>query len=213
MRLDKIIWRAVWKTLLAAAALIAAMLLLLISLFPHTLMDFTDSLGMDKLSVKFAVTSYERFEKIDYIANGARVALRANLYDEADECIELLIADDGFQAYCDAKDAEAGALLPGEGYRNYYYRQLCLAKYLSGEKTGAVDRAVQLTAQSFSVGNPLISVIAQARADGDDGRATMVYVYEKMTVVRAGVYENYSVQDQAEFDRVYATVTAWTQTA
>ena len=209
MRLDKIIWRAAWKTLAAVAALFAIMVCVLVAFFPHTVMDLTDSLGMDKLSVKFAITSYERFDRVDYIAKGANVALRANLHERAEECLETLVADDGFESYCAAKDQAAGELQAGEGYRDYYYRQLCVSKYRAGKGNAAVDRAIELMGLSFSVGNPLITVVAEARADGAAGASTIDYAYEKMTEIKSGVYGGYSAQEQASFDRVYATVTAW----
>ena len=58
MRLDKIVLKAFLKTLAAALLLLAIMVGVLAVAFPHTMMEMTYSLGMDKASVSFAVTSY-----------------------------------------------------------------------------------------------------------------------------------------------------------
>lgn len=210
MRLDKIVLKAFLKTLAAALLLLAIMVGVLAVAFPHTMMELTYSLGMDKASVSFSVTSYERFHRVDYIAKGADTALAAKLHKQADECLELLIADEDFMAYCETRNASLPEDAQGTTYQAYCYRQLCLAKYMSGNGSAAVERAVELMAGTFVQGNPLVSVLAQARMDKADGVATVKSVHEKMLAIKGmDVYANYSVEDKAYFDQVYASAEKW----
>ena len=210
MRLDKIVLKAFLKTLAAALLLLAIMVGVLAVAFPHTMMELTYSLGMDKASVSFSVTSYERFHRVDYIAKGADTALAAKLHKQADECLELLIADEDFMAYCETRNASLPEDAQGTTYQAYCYRQLCLAKYMSGNGSAAVDRAIELMAGPFAQGNPLVSVLAQARMDKGDGVSTVKSVHEKMLAMKSlDVYANYSVDDRAYFDQVYVSVEKW----
>ncbi len=210
MRLDKIVLKAFLKTFAAALLLLAIMVGVLAVAFPHTMMEMTYSLGMDKASVSFAVTSYERFHRVDYIAKGADTALAAKLHEQADECLERLIADEDFQSYCNAHNESLPEDAQATTYQAYYFRQLCLAKYMRGNGSAAVRRAVELMNGTFAQGNPLVSVLAQARMDKGDGVATVKAVYEKMLEMKGlDVYTNYQVADKAYFDQVYASAEKW----
>ena len=214
MRLNKIILKAFLQTLAAALLLMGISLGVVCLAFPQTMMDVTYSMGMDEASVNYALTSYERFGTVDYIKRGADTALEAGLYEKAEECLEKLIADDAFEATCEALDRANEAAGKPTGYRAYYYRQLCLAKYELGKTTAAVDLAIGLMDGKFEEGNPLVAVVAAARVDGQAGQATLVYALEKMEQLQTdGVYDNYEDADKAYFGQVLATLQKWTTNA
>ena len=144
IRIDKMIARAAVSTLAAISILIAVLFGILALAFPQTMMDLTYSLGMDKACVNYALTSYARFDAIEYIAKGADTALAARMYDKADECLEYLVADEDFDQFCAKKNVDVAGSLSEADYRGYYLRQLCVAKYHAGKTTAAIDRAVRL---------------------------------------------------------------------
>lgn len=210
MRLDKIIVKAFLKTLAAALALLCILFAVLAIAFPHTMMDFTYSLGMDKASVSFAITSYERFHRVDYIAMGADTALAANMHEKANECLEYLITDEDFDDYCNTRNESLPEQAKGTTYQAYYIRQLCLAKYSMGDGEGAVNRAIELMDGTFVSGNPLVAVLAQARMDGQAGVPTVKAVYNKMKALKdTETYGNYATEDKAYFDQVYVSAEKW----
>ncbi len=216
MRLNKIILRAFLQTFFAALLLMGISLGVVCLAFPQTMMDVTYSMGMDGASVDFALTSYERFGTVEYIKRGADTALAANLYEKAEECLEKLVADDDFDATCEALDRANEAANKPTGYRAYYYRQLCIAKYEVGKTTEAVDCATTLLGGKFEQGNPLVAVIALARADKDvqAGQATLVYALQQMDKLQAdGVCDGYEDADKAYFGQVLETLQKWTTNA
>lgn len=211
MRWNKIILKAFLQTLAAALLLMGISLGVVCLAFPQTMMDVTYSLGMDGASVNFALTSYERFGTVEYILHGADTALAAELYDKAEECLEKLIVDDDFAATCEALDTANAAAGKPTGYRAYYYRQICIAKYEIGKKTEAVDCAVGLLGGKFEVGNPLVAVVAAARADGQDGQSTLAYALEQMRALQtSGVCDGYDAEQRAYFGQVFDTLEKWT---
>ncbi len=209
MRLDKIIMKAFLKTLAAALILLGILFGVLAIAFPHTMMDFTYSMGMDKVSVSFSITSYERFHRVDYIAMGADTALAAGMHEQANECLELLVVDDGFDDFCNTRNETLPDQAKGTTYQAYYFRQLCLAKYAMGDGT-AVGRAVELMGGTFVSGNPLVAVLAQARMDGQAGASTIKTIYDTMKALKdTDTYRNYSTEDKAYFDQVYVSAEKW----
>ena len=213
MRLDKIICKAFLKTLVAAVTLLVLLVGLLSLAFPQTMREITYSLGMDKASVSFALVSYRRSDRIDYLAEAADTALAAGLYQQADECLELLLADEDFDEYCNEKNATLATAAQGTSYQDYYKRQLCLSKYYAGQSTQAVDRAAELTQVSFAAGNPMVALLSQARLDKQQGAPTVVYLQAKMTSMKEGeAYQMYSEADRAYFDEVYAIASKWSGT-
>ena len=211
MRLNKIILRAFLQTLAAALLLMGISIGVVCLAFPQTMMDVTYSMGLDEASVDFALTSYERFGTVKYVVHGADTALEAKLYAKAEECLEKLIADDDFDATCEAMDRANEAAGKPTGYRAYYYRQLCLAKYEVGKKTEAVDCAIGLLEGKFEQGNPLVAVVAAARVDGQAGQATLVYAFQQMEKLQTdGVYDGYEDADKAYFRQVLETLRKWT---
>lgn len=210
VRIDKIIVRAAISTFAAAVMLIAILFGVLALAFPQTMMDLTYSLGMDKACVNYAITSYARFDAVEYIAKGADTALAAQMYDKADKCLEYLVSDEDFDKFCEQKNQTVVDGLSDVDYRGYYLRQLCVAKYRAGKGKDAVDRACGLLNGSFAAGNPLVAVLAEARIDQGKGLPTVQYAYEKMTGVLSGEeYANYSEADKAYFQQIYTTIQTW----
>ena len=211
MRLDKIILKAFLQTFAAALLLMGISLGVVCLAFPQTMMDATYSLGMDGASIDFAITSYERFGSVEYIARAADTALEAKLYGKAELCLERLLADEKFDELCQALDEENGSAGKPTGYRAYYIRQLCLTKYACGKATAAIDCAVGLLEEKFEQGNPLVAVIAAARLDGQAGRQTLAYALECMTLLQAsGGCDGYDEAQTAYFQQVLTTLQRWT---
>ena len=122
-----------------------------------------------------------------------------------------MIADEGFDDFCNARNENLPDQAKGTTYQAYYFRQLCLAKYLMGDGNAAVERAVQLMDGTFVSGNPLVAVLAQARMDRQAGASTIQTIYNTMTALKdTDVYGNYSTDDKAYFDQVYVSVAKWT---
>ena len=213
VRVDRIIVKSVISTVAAALTLLVILFGVLVLAFPHTMMDLTYSLGMDKACVNYSVKSYERFDVIEYIAKGADTALAAKLYDKADQCLESLVADEDFEEFCSQKNQAVVDGLSEVDYRGYYLRQLCVAKYRAGKGIAAVDRACGLLNGSFVSGNPLVAVLAEARIDQVKGLPTLQYAYEKMSgIAGSEVYAGYSEEDQAYFQQIYTTIQTWLNT-
>ena len=203
MRVDKIILKAFLQTFAAVLLLLGVMFGVLSAAFPQTMMQMTYDMGMDRSSVNFSVYAYKMHDRVEYIAYGADTALAAGLYSKADECLEKLVSDDDFNEYCN----ERNKTIPEDTkttYQAYYFRQLCLSKYFNGNGNGAVDRAVALMGDTFTVGNPLTAVLAEARLD--DNLATMQYIKSVMDTLSG---KSYSADDQENFDKVYSTVSKW----
>ena len=94
MRYDKLILRSFLTTLVAVIVLLGLTFGVLSLWIPQTMMKISYAVGMDKASVDFATTAYEKFGVVDYAGYGADVALQAGLHSEAETCLESLIADE-----------------------------------------------------------------------------------------------------------------------
>ena len=210
MRIDKLIWKTVVSTLIATLVLLTAMFGILSLFFPQTMMKITYSMGMDKASVDFSATAYERFGVVDYAAYGADVALLSNLHTQAEDCLERLLADEEFESYCEKKNEALTGENRNTTMQAYYRRQLCLSIFWQGDGERAVSRSLELMGDSFAEGNPLIEVIRYARLSGSDGEATIRNAYGKMSEIRSSeAYERYSATDKAYFDQIFAVVDGW----
>ena len=63
----------------------------------------------------------------------------------------------------------------------------------------------------FEEGNPLVAVVAAARADDQAGEATLVYALEQMTLLQtSGVCDGYDAEQRAYFGQVLGTLEKWT---
>ena len=172
MRMDKVILRAALSTLAAIATLMIFMVLALALLFPSTMMSLTYDLGMDTSSVRYAKRAYDYSGKqVYYIAYATEVAIGSDNDAAINECGELLIADEEFDAYCEQRNA---AVESKGGYEQYVFGQVCLAKYRLGDKQNALQRAIELVGESFPENNALAAVGITALLAGDRETATQV---------------------------------------
>ena len=210
MRMDKLIWKTVISTLVSALVLLFAMFGILSLFFPQTMMKITYTMGMDKASVNFSATAYERFGVVDYVGYGADVALGANLHQQAEAALEKLLADDEFESYCNKKNESLDGEQVNTTLQAYYRRQLCLSIFWQGDGERAVNRSLELMGNSFTAGNPLVEVIRYARMSEADGESTLRTAYTKLSEIKNGeVYGRYSAADKAYFDQVFAAVGGW----
>ncbi len=210
MRMDKLIWKTVASTLIATLVLLVAMFGILSLFFPQTMMKITYTMGMDKASVNFSVTAYDRFGVVDYAGYGADVALQANLHKQAEDCLESLIANGEFESYCEKKNEQLTGDRRNTTMQAYYRRQLCLSIYWQGDGERAVDRSLELMGNSFAVGNPLVELLRYARLSGSNGEATVRAAYGKLSEIRVGdVYGQYSAADKSYFDQIFTVVEGW----
>lgn len=164
MGVDKIVLRAILSTLAAIALLFVFMVTALIFVYPATMMEITYDLGMDSASIDFAENAYDRSDEVYYIAYATEVAIGIDDYASIDACGERFIADDGFAEFCANKKMPEGVTME---YSQYIYGQVCVSKYLLGDKTGAISRSVELVGASFPENNAMVAVLVNAMAAGD----------------------------------------------
>ncbi|MBQ8375239.1 MAG: hypothetical protein IJX98_06700 [Clostridia bacterium] len=208
MRLDKVILKAALSTLAAILALLAAMILLLSFAFPQTMTGITYSMGMDSLSVHFATDAYNRTNKVEYIAHATEVSIGLNDYPKIDELGERLIADDEFAAYCAERNEALPEAAQGKTtYEEYLYRAVCVAKYKSGEKSGAVERAQELLLGAFKRNNPVVAVLRAAIVAEDKDTVEMIES-ELLGLDDSSL----SAEDKQYLSDVLATVEEWNTT-
>lgn len=183
MRVDKVILRAALSTLAAIAALLAIMLLALCFIFPSTMMRITYDLGLDGASIRYAKRAYDYTSDVAFIAFATEVAIGVNDYAQIETCGEELIADDDFNAHC----AQKNALIESDGgYEQYVFAQVCVAKYIQGEKTEAIEKAFALVKNGFPKNNAVAAVLLTALSQKDSDAVNAVK--EKMNEMDAGAF-------------------------
>ena len=207
MHWNVLIRKTVVSTLIGVLVLLALMIGVLSLFFPQTMMRITYDMGMDKASVGFALTAYDRFGAVDYVGFAANTALKADMHERAEMCIERLLDDEDFDDYCERRNEERKGEALNALFQDYYPRQLCLSIYWQGDGNRAIDRAVELIGDSFAEGNPFIMVANRAIRDEQAGAQTLQYAYEKMEDISAGsVYLAYSDADKSRFDQVFSVI-------
>ena len=207
MHWNVLIRKTVVSTLIGVLVLLALMIGVLSLFFPQTMMRITYDMGMDKASVGFALTAYDRFGAVDYVGFAANTALKADMHERAEMCIERLLDDEDFDDYCERRNEERKGEALNALFQDYYPRQLCLSIYWQGDGNRAIDRAVELIGDSFAEGNPFIMVANRAIRDEQAGAQTLQYAYEKMDDISAGsVYLAYSDADKSRFDQVFSVI-------
>ena len=196
---DRLIIKSILTTLAAMGLLFIFMLVMLMSFFPSTMMEFTYKLGMDDASIHYAERSYGWGEDEYFMAYGMEVAIGMGNYEKIEDCGEKLIADADFASYC----ARENERLP-EGveltYDQYVYGQVCVAKYKQGDKEGAVERAFALT-QGFPQNNAVVAVLYSSLAMKDE--QTCSFIKTKMEQVTT---ETLSDTEKAYFETVLALI-------
>ena len=195
MGVDKVIVRAFFSTLLAIVILFAFMLLSLVCLYPQTMMEITYNLGMETPSIWFAEKSYERSDDVYYIAYATEVAIEQSDYEKIDVCGERFVKDEGFGAYCAAKNAKLPEAVTST-YEQYVYGQLCVAKYERGKSGEAIECAFAFTGTAFPKNNAVVALLVTALKDGDTQTA------EKIKGKMEQMQNSIPQEDKAYFEEV-----------
>ena len=200
MRVDKVILRAALSTLAAIAALLAAMILALCFIFPSTMMRITYDMGMDGASIRYAKRAYDYTKDVYFIAFATEVAIGLHDYAQIETCgEELIAADEKFDAYCAQKNASIESEDVFGGYEQYVFGQVCVAKYLQGEKTEAIEKAFALVDSGFPTNNAVAAVLLTALSQEDSSAVNAVK--EKMNEMDTGAF---SAADKEYFDALLA---------
>ena len=199
MRVDKVILRAALSTLAAIAALLAAMILALCFIFPSTMMRITYDMGMDGASIRYAKRAYDYTKDVYFIAFATEVAIGLHDYAQIETCGEELIADEKFDAHCAQKNASIESEDVFGGYEQYVFGQVCVAKYLQGEKTEAIEKAFELVDSGFPTNNAVAAVLLTALSQEDSSAVNAVK--EKMNEMDTGAF---SADDEKYFRALLA---------
>lgn len=224
MGVDKVVLRAFLNSLAAIAALIAFMLLVLIGVYPSTMMEIAYDLGMDSSSIRYAERAYGRSDDEYFMSYALEVAIGLGDDEKIVSCGEKLIADEQFADYCRVKNENLSGKLADDsfvfdcvekgvdvttlnymGYAEYVYGQVCVATYETGEKEKAIERAFALTFQSvdgqisFAQNNAVVAVLYTALGDKDVEIINMI----KGKMQQQSI-ESLSLGDKAYFDWAFA---------
>ncbi|MBQ2768887.1 MAG: hypothetical protein IJF44_02800 [Clostridia bacterium] len=176
MSVDKVILKAFLSTLGAALALMFFLIGGISLFFPQSMMKITYNLGMEETAVFFAEVSYSRTDEVYYIAYATEVAIQDDNQEKVIECGQQFIADKKFDSYC--KEKNKGVEKDVAGYDQYIYGRVCMAKYESGDKEGAVALAFEGIGKTFPKNNAVAAVLIQAKKLKDN--ATVASIKEKM---------------------------------
>ena len=106
MRVDKVILKAIISTVSAIVVLFAIMFGALVAAFPSTMMQITYNMGMNAVSAKYAHRAYGYSGDVYYAAFATEVSILDGDVEKVAEYGKLLIADDEFATYCDARNAQ-----------------------------------------------------------------------------------------------------------
>lgn len=223
MGVDKIILRALFSTLISIASLFVIMFAVLIGAFPSTMMEITYDLGMDASSIRYAERAYKWSNDEYFAAYGMEVAIGAHDYKKIETCGEQLIADEQFGDFCSTKNQAMSQSIVDEGfaaycarkgidfptvtnmgYEEYVYGQVCVAKYVNGNKSNAAERAFALTfgaggITEFAQNNAVVAVLYTALGDRD--AETVDVIKGKMRQLQIN---GLSAGDKTYFDWVLA---------
>lgn len=178
MSVEKIIIRSFLSTLAAIVMLLVFMVGMLVAVYPETMMNISYDMGMEKASVWFAERAYKRHDKIETIAFATTVAIEENMYGKIVSCGDKMIGDNEFDEYCQRKDEENEKKYEGQteileilgSYDQYVYAQVSVAQYKTGDKDGAVARAVNAVeiTSGFPKNNAIVCLLIEADSDGDE---------------------------------------------
>lgn len=194
MQVDKVVGKSILTTLAAIAALVAAAVLILVLLFPSTLMSVTYDLGMDGASVFFAKKAYDQSGEIGYVAFAVETSIGSDDDASIVECTELMFADSEFISYTTQKDVELNA--KPDSYRKFLYTNYALAKYDLGNRQAAVNFVKTIGGTAYSSDEPIVAlfVYSLSKQDGESVRGLYSTV-ESLTV---------SAEDSVRFQNLLA---------
>ncbi len=176
--MDRVIRKAIFRTLAAIGILIVFLITALVTFFPGNMMEITYDLGMEKASIHFAERAYKSSGDIYYAAFATETAISEGRTGKIVSCGERFITDEDFDEYCAEKNSGISAELLAEngGYEQYVYGQVCLAKYKQGDKQGALAFALESLAGGFAKNNAMVALLVTAAMNGDTETLTQIKV-------------------------------------
>ena len=182
MRVDKVILRAALSTLAAIFSLFIFLTALLCFVYPSTVMELAYDVGMDSVSIRFALNTYERTDDVYFLAYATEVAISSDDKAKIESCGKRLLADDGFEAFCLAKDGNTDGAM---GYGEYIQRTLSITQYELGKISEAIDTALAAT-KGFPENNAFAGLLLTAMKGGD--LATVEQMKGKMNEMSVGSF-------------------------
>lgn len=157
MRIDKVILKAVFSTLMAILILFGIMLAALVFIYPSTMMTLTYDVGLDDASAWFAGRAYNQLNSVYYVAYATEVSVGTKDAEKIEKYGDMFIADEDFGAYCEQIDKETSEF--GSSYMQYIYGQVCIAKYRLGKAEEAVELAFSINGDCFPQRNAAAAVL------------------------------------------------------
>jgi hypothetical protein len=202
MHVDKIIVRAALTTFAVVLTLCVFMIVALSFVFPSTMMQIAYDMGMNAVSAKYAHRAYSYSGDVYYAAFATEVSILDGDVEKVAEYGKLLITDDEFATYCDARNAQKPPFLGT--YEQYVYGQVYAAEYVglqtSAEKSLVINKAFSsLENAGFPQGNAVATIVVAAKKKGDN--ETLRAIREQMNDIDKS---SLSVEDSARFDDVFA---------
>ncbi len=172
MRIDKVIMRSVFSTLLAIVILIALLFCLLCWVFPSTMMEFTYKMGMDGESMKYAMRAYNGTGAVEYVAFATETAIGTDQDSRIEEYGLQLIADDEFLMYCEKRNQKLDTA--NVTYNQYVYAMVSLAQYRQAKTAEAIQTAFDALDEGFPKNNAVVGLLTTAIGKGDGDTVTSI---------------------------------------
>ena len=171
--MKKLVLKTAFITLGASIVLVFALFGILSLAAPKVMMNFTDKLGLAGLSSDYAYEEYKRSGDLDCLTRSFLIAAERKQDDDANERFEALRKDKGFEKYCAKASGPDVDGVPAYDFRAYLFGQAARVKYrlakTAAKKTAVIDFAIAATDDDFALGNPVISLAAEAaRAKNHD---------------------------------------------
>lgn len=133
---------------------------------PVAMMNVTANLGMKAQSGNYAYRVYERDGTIEHLAYACEIAIVTQDDDKIIERLDVFFDEAGFTNYCMAQDeASAGSNHISGGYGQYLYGGYACALYRVGEKTEAIDYAIEAAGEQFPQNNAVIALAYEGKED------------------------------------------------
>lgn len=165
MNPDKVILRAFLTTLASIGLLILFIAVGLCAVFPSTSMEIAYDMGMESSCIHFAERAYKGSKDVYFIAYATEVAIEEDKTDKIVSCGEKFINDEGFETYCGLK---------GGNYEQFICGKVCVSKYQTGDKEGAIALAFDSLHGAFPEGNALVAVLLASLRANDTATAEAI---------------------------------------
>lgn len=140
---------------------------------PRAMMRLTASMGLEGVSGDYAFREYERSGDVGCLARSFLISAQRKNDRKADERFELLVADEGFEEFCEHEDQtlDVHESVAGYSYRNYVMGLEACVKYrlaqTEEEETAAIDFALSQTDASFPEDNPTVALVIECAREED----------------------------------------------